>query len=103
MAMLRTAGYAALAASSGAEALALLEKQAVDLVMLDLVMPVMDGREVVQRIRAIPHYRTLPILVITSEAEQSDLAGIKADASCAVMAKPILPLVLLGQVQRRIG
>ena len=101
--LLRNAGYAPLAAPGGIEALAVLEKQTVDLVMLDLVMPTMDGREVVRRVRALPRYRTLPILVITSESEQGDLTNIKADPACRVMAKPIMPLALLQEVQRCIG
>ena len=103
MTLLRNAGYAPLAAPGGAEALALLEKQTVDLMMLDLVMPSMSGRAVVRMIRAMPRYRALPILIITSEADPGDLTDIKADLACRVMAKPILPLVLLQEVQRWIG
>jgi two-component system chemotaxis response regulator CheY len=103
MTLLRSAGYTPLAATGGAEALALLDRQSVDLVMLDLVMPSMSGREVVQRIRALPRYVGLPILVITSEADHPELAGIKTDPACRVMTKPILPTVLLQEVHRLIG
>ena len=103
MTLLRNAGYAPLAASGGAEALALLDKQTVDLVMLDLLMPTMTGREVVQRIRALPRYVGLPVLVITSEADHPDLAGIKSDPACRVLTKPILPAVLLQEIHRLIG
>ena len=103
MTLLRSAGYTPLAAASGKEAFALLERQAVDLIMLDLVMPVMDGREVVRQLRADPRRRTLPILVISSEAEQPDLEDIKADPACRLMAKPILPQVLLQEIHRFLG
>jgi len=103
MTLLRNAGYSPLAAPGGTEALAVLEKQNVDLMMLDLVMPTMNGREVVERVRAMPRYRSLPILVITSEAEQVGLGNIMSDPSCRVMGKPILPLVLLQEIQRCVG
>ena len=103
LSLLRNSGYAPLAATNGTEALVLLEKQPVDLVMLDLVMPTLDGRDVVRRIRAIPRYTTLPVLVITSETQEAELGQLKADPSCRVLVKPILPLALLEEIHRCLG
>lgn len=100
LSLLRSAGFQTAAAANGADALALLEKQNVDLVMLDLLMPTMNGREVVRRIRAMPRHVGLPILVVTSEADHADLVDIKVDPACRIMTKPILPATLLQEVNR---
>jgi len=103
MSLLRNAGYQTLAASSGTEALALIQQQVVDLVMLDLVMPNMSGQQVVEKIRAMPNRTALPVLVITSESQQGGLEQLRADPACRILAKPILPPDLLQEVHRRLG
>jgi len=103
LSLLRNAGYNPLAAANGAEAIALVQQQAVDLVMLDLVMPSMSGLEVVRQIRAMPHRTALPILVITSEAQQAEAGPLRTDPACRVLAKPILPADLMQEIKRSIG
>jgi adenylate cyclase len=66
-------GHEVLLASSGAQALELLEQQAVDLVLLDLIMPGMDGSEVLTRIKENSARRALPVIVISG---QQDMEGI---------------------------
>jgi CheY-like chemotaxis protein len=103
MSLLRGAGYATLAATNGAEALALLEHNPVDLVMLDLVMPNMDGNELVNRMRAQPGHSALPVLVITGEIQSAELDQLKADPACRVLIKPLLPPVLLAEIHHQLG
>lgn len=61
-------------ASSGQEALALLRKAYFDLVVLDIIMPDIDGIEVCRRIRADPSLSRIPILFLTAKARSSDVA-----------------------------
>jgi adenylate cyclase len=68
-------GHSVLLASSGEQALTLLEEQAVDLVLLDLIMPGMNGREVLTRIKENDVWRALPVIVISG---QQDMDGIIA-------------------------
>jgi adenylate cyclase len=68
-------GHSVLLASSGEQALTLLEQQAVDLVLLDLIMPGMNGREVLTRIKENSVIRALPVIVISG---QQDMEGIIA-------------------------
>ena len=65
-AVLTPRGHRVLTASSGAEALALLETEDIDLVLLDIVMPEMDGYEVCRRIRSTPQTEFLPVVMITA-------------------------------------
>lgn len=66
-------GHTVLLASSGVQALELLEQQAVDLVLLDLIMPGMGGSEVLVRIKESSAQRALPVIVISG---QQDMEGI---------------------------
>jgi len=63
-------GCAVVLAAGGAEALARLEAGGFDLVLLDLVMPGMDGDEVLRRLKADPRHRDLPVLMISALDEQ---------------------------------
>ena len=77
---LRRKGYAVRCASSGAQALAQLQTEAADLVILDVMMPGMSGLEVVERIRKQPRLQSLPIIMATAKADSEDVvrALIKA-------------------------
>ena len=57
-----------LEADNGAKAFQMLESNSVDLVLLDWNMPEMDGIEFLKKVRAIPNFKTLPIVMVTSEA-----------------------------------
>jgi CheY-like chemotaxis protein len=64
--VLATAGYATLGANGGAEALRLLEGQRPNAILLDMLMPEMDGFELIRRIRGNPATADIPIMVITA-------------------------------------
>lgn len=74
---LRARGFAVLAAFDGEEALAAIEQQAPDLILLDLEMPVMDGYEVMRRVKTGAETRDIPIVVMTSSGLEGgvDLLG----------------------------
>jgi DNA-binding response OmpR family regulator len=74
-------GYDVRAASNGPEALALIETELPDAILLDVTMPGMDGREVCRHLRAQPRTAALPILLVTGNVDLSDrLAGFEAGA-----------------------
>ena len=64
---LQSAGWQVLEAANGKEALALLAEQTPTLILLDLMMPVMDGFEFLTRMRANPAYRDIPVIVVTAK------------------------------------
>ena len=64
---LREAGFAVLPAANGAEALAVVEKESPDAVILDLVMPVVDGMEVLRTLRSRRSTQYLPVILLTGK------------------------------------
>lgn len=90
-------------AKSGADALANLQKQVPDLILLDVMMPGMDGYEVCQKIKADPRYSHLPIIFCTAMTEEGDeVRGFKLGASDYVV-KPVRPSVVLARVQTHLA
>lgn len=69
-AALRFAGYAAISAKDGAEALQTLWTQTVDLILLDMAMPKMDGLEFLAQMRADPKFRNTPVILLTAVAQR---------------------------------
>jgi DNA-binding response OmpR family regulator len=95
---LRLDGVETLTASNGAEALALLEKTRVDVVILDIMMPEMDGVEACRRIRDIPRLANLPVLMLTARAQLADIErGFEVGAT-DYMVKPFSPRELADRV-----
>ena len=79
-AVLAPRGYRVLTAGSGEEALRLLEHEDVDLVLLDILMPGMDGYETCAAIRARPATEFLPVVMVTASGEQQRLRALEAGA-----------------------
>lgn len=97
---LKQKGYECVAVADGAEALRVLQQRPIDLVLLDMMMPTMDGIEFLARVRSMPGFASLPILAITSEAQKADTLESQARYGFHVLLKPVLPAALLEQVQR---
>lgn len=96
--MLQRQGYKILAASSGAQGLMVAENELPDIVLLDLMMPQMDGYEVARRLRANPETAHIPILMFTARSQIEDrVAGIESGAD-AYLSKPAHPAELQAQV-----
>lgn len=69
--VLRAEGYEVVSAHSGAEALEMLAAQPVDCILLDLVMPELDGIETCRRIKASPIFRDIPLIMLTARDDRS--------------------------------
>jgi len=96
-AVLSPRGYRVLTATSGEEALAMLPNAGADLVLLDILMPGLDGYEVCRRIRASEEFAYLPVVMITASGEQEKVRAIEAGADDFV-SKPFDQGELLARV-----
>jgi len=76
-------------AKDGEEALALLETQVVDLILLDWNMPRLSGIEFLKQIRAMEQYKDLPIIMVTSEAAKFNVIEALKNGATDYITKPI--------------
>jgi putative two-component system response regulator len=86
-------------AKSGEDAISNMDKQIPDLILLDVMMPGMDGYEVCERIKADPRLSHVPVIFCTAMSEEGDeIRGFKVGASDYV-TKPVRPAVVLARVE----
>ncbi|ATP38827.1 DNA-binding response regulator [Solibacillus sp. R5-41] len=96
---LKNEGYHVLKAADGLEAIRLLEENEVHLIILDIMMPNMDGITATFKIRAV---RNIPIIMLSAKAEQSDkIHGLSVGADDYI-TKPFHPLELMARVKSQL-
>ena len=100
---LKGAGYDVVEAADGQQALGVIGANKVDLVITDLNMPVMDGLTLIRRLRAPPAHRTLPILMLTTEADEKKKSEGRAVGATGWIVKPFNPEKLISVVQKVCG
>jgi adenylate cyclase len=96
-AVLSARGYTVVSATTGAEALGRIAEQPPDLILLDVVMPGMDGYEVCKRLRADLATATLPVVMVTASGEQDKVRAIEAGADDFI-TKPFNQAELLARI-----
>ncbi|MBD2578039.1 response regulator [Oscillatoria sp. FACHB-1406] len=85
-------------AASGVSALASLDTFNPDLILLDVMMPDLDGIEVCRRIRAIDQWQSLPIVMVTALTAKSDLAACLSAGADDFISKPVNALELRARI-----
>jgi DNA-binding response OmpR family regulator len=100
---LTRAGYRVVEARDGEEALRLALAQPPELVVADVMMPKLDGYDLTRRLRAEEATRRVPVLLLTSRAQEADVAsGLDAGAD-GYLTKPFNPEELLAVVRAVLG
>jgi len=94
------AGYAVIEAGDGQAALALLDGRQVNMAVCDINMPIMNGIEFVKAAKQLPAYKFMPILMLTTESQDSKKEEGKAAGAKAWMVKPFSPTQLVAAVSK---
>src|ERR1700761_4604237 len=91
--------YTVLSASDGPRALEIARTQAPDIILLDVMMPGMDGLEVCRRLKADPQTRYIPVVMVTALSDVSDrLRGLDVGAD-DFLTKPVNDIALFARVR----
>lgn len=98
--ILRHHGYRVLEAFDGAEALAKVEVERPDLVLLDISLPHIDGWEVSRRLRSTEPTKNIPIVALTAHAMPGDRERARLEGFDGYLAKPCEPRAVLAEVKR---
>jgi two-component system chemotaxis response regulator CheY len=100
---LRDAGYEVVEANDGSDALTKSEASSVDMVVTDLNMPGLDGIELIRRLRKLSQYRFTPIIMLTTESQDSKKQEGKTAGASGWIVKPFTPEQLIGVIKKFIG
>ncbi|RME18946.1 MAG: DNA-binding response regulator [Bacteroidetes bacterium] len=96
---LKKEGYEVITANNGAEAISIAEKEKPDLIVLDIMMPVMDGMEACKELRQLPETKDKLIVFLTARNEDySQIAGFENGADDYI-TKPIKPKLFLSRIK----
>lgn len=99
--ILESDGYQVVTAGSGQEALDNIEKEKPDLVLLDIIMPKMDGWEVFSRIKSNPKTTSIPVIMLTAKDQRIDkLIGLHVVRVDDYITKPFGRSELLDRIKR---
>ncbi|NBR84816.1 MAG: response regulator [Verrucomicrobia bacterium] len=100
---LKQAGFAVVHATDGEQALTLVAAARPDLIILDGLMPVFDGFEVLRRIKEDPRHRHIPVIMLTARSRDKDVVSGLELGAADYMVKPFSPSELLARVRKVLG
>ena len=97
--LLANCGYELTEATSGEQALQYIKEQLFDVILLDIMLPAMDGIEVCTRLRSDPHNHHLAIIMLTATTDVEHINRAFAAGATDYVTKPIHPFGLTARVQ----
>ena len=106
--VLETQPYRLGTARDGKKCMEMIKEQAPDLLILDLLMPRMDGWGVIRAMRSEPRYAKVPIMILTTVIEDASRRRYELETGMAMtvqayMQKPVMPAEMIRQVKRLLG
>jgi two-component system chemotaxis response regulator CheY len=96
-------GYSVVEATNGFDALRLLPRERIDLIITDINMPDINGLELISYVRNNPNYRTIPLFIISTESSEKDRERGMALGANEYLVKPFLPEILQKLILTYIG
>ena len=101
--ILKSNGLDVITANDGLEGVEAAKKQMVDLVLMDIKMPKMDGYESTRRIRELDDYQSVPIVALTSYAMAGDEKKAMEAGCDGYVSKPIDPETIMDEIRKYLG
>jgi two-component system, OmpR family, alkaline phosphatase synthesis response regulator PhoP len=95
--------WTVLEAKDGASGLELIGREKPDAILLDVMMPNMDGREVFRRLRENPATTDIPTIFITASLQRAEVRALEELGPIAVLAKPFDPLEIVRKISDLLG
>lgn len=96
-------GFEMIAAADGREAILAARQHRPDLIIMDLDMPVVDGRSAMRALKSDPHTFKIPIVVLTAHADPADVAEAVSHGCAGYETKPIVLRRLVERIQSVLG
>ena len=95
--------YEIFTACTGVEAISILRQQPIDLILLDVMMPMMDGMKTLQTIRSNPELAGIPVIFLTAAADTDTVVEACRLEAIDYVKKPFIPADLRERIQKVIG
>lgn len=95
----KTAGWQVSSASGGAEGLAIAHAEQPDAILLDVMMPDLDGPATLRRLQADAQTRDIPVIFLTAKAQSADRRHFATLGVAGILTKPFDPVTLTDQIQ----
>ena len=102
-AALRRAGFTVAVVTNGAAALEAVQSVRPDVILLDWMMPDMDGPEACRRLKADPALAAIPVIFLTARSQQAEIARGLASGAIGYIVKPFDALTLGDEIKRLVG
>lgn len=101
--IIESAGYSTLTAIDGQEAIDKARKEKPDLIIMDLMLPKIDGYKVCAMLKFDKNYRNIPIVILTARAGEADKKMGEEVCANAYITKPVDPDTLISKIKELIG
>jgi DNA-binding response OmpR family regulator len=101
--LLRQEGFLPVTAADGDIALPLARQEKPDLILLDVLLPTVDGFEVLRQLKEAPDLKEIPVIIFTARNRDADLALAFRMGAADYVAKPFSPTELLARINKTLG
>lgn len=95
-------GYSVKTVESGTEALSILDSFTPDIMVLDCMMPGLDGLEILVRVREMPMYQNTPILMLSARNREQDIVSALRKGADDYIIKPFIPDELCARIEKQL-
>jgi len=96
--MLEKNGHEVLTAENGADGVALARKEKPDVVLMDIVMPGLNGFQATRQLTKDPETQHIPVIIVTTKDQETDRVWGKRQGACGYLVKPVAEATLISEI-----